>query len=90
MQINKILIIESPVRLWKLLESKDEIIDQAPSEIYESIILFMDSTEGYVRGCKCDQEQNYALMLDRYELMKSDKVVEHLIKGFECDRIEFK
>ena len=91
MQIDKILIIESPVKLWKLLSSKNEIIDQAPSDVYYSINMFMDSVEAYVKGCKCDEEENYDDMMVQYNTsIRKEEVVSHLIKGFECDRIEFK
>ena len=91
MQIDKILIIESPVRLWKLIGSKNEIIDQSSNDVYYSINMFMDSVEAYVRGCKCDEEENYNDMMVQYNTtIRKEEVVSHLVKGFECDRIEFK
>jgi acetaldehyde dehydrogenase (acetylating) len=92
MQIDKILIIESPVKLWKLLTSKNEIIDQSANDVYYSITMFMDSVEAYVRGCKCDEEVNYEDMMLNYNtcIIGKEEVVSHLTKGFECDKIEFK
>jgi hypothetical protein len=91
MQIDKILIIESPVKLWKLIGSKNEIIDQSSNDVYYSINMFMDSVEAYVRGCKCDEEENYNDMMVQYNTtIRKEEVVSHLVKGFECDRIEFK
>ena len=91
MQIDKILIIESPVKLWKLIGSKNEIIDQSTNDVYYSINMFMDSVEAYVRGCKCDEEENYNDMMVQYNTtIRKEEVVSHLVKGFECDRIEFK
>ena len=92
MQIDKILIIESPVKLWKLLSSKNEIIDQSTNDVYYSINMFMDSVDAYVRGCKCDEEENYEDMMSHYNtcIIRKEEVISHLIKGFECDRIEFK
>ncbi len=90
MQIDKILIIESPVRLWKILDTKNEIIDQASEGVYSILSRFMDSVESYVKGCKCDEEENYEDMMNHYNFIKNEDVVSHLIKGFECDKIEFK
>ena len=92
MQIDKIIIIESPVKLWKLLSSKNEIIDQSTNDVYYSINMFMDSVDAYVRGCKCDEEENYEDMMSQYNtcIIRKEEVISHLIKGFECDRIEFK
>ncbi len=91
MQIDKILIIESPVKLWKLIGSKNEIIDQSSNDVYYSINMFMDSVEAYVRGCKCDEEDNYNDMMVQYDTtIRKEEVISHLVKGFECDRIEFK
>jgi len=91
MQIDKILIIESPVKLWKLIESKEEIIDQSSNDVYYSLTMFMDSVEAYVKGCKCDEEENYDEMMTHYNTsIRKEEVISHLIKGFECDKIEFK
>jgi len=90
MQIDKILIVESPVRLWRMLDAKNEIIDQASDGIYPILNRFMDSVESYVKGCKCDEEENYEDMMYHYNFIKTEDVVSHLIKGFECDKIEFK
>ena len=34
MQIDKILIIESPLHLWRLIRAKEEIIDQSPDDVF--------------------------------------------------------
>jgi hypothetical protein len=90
MQINKILIIESPIHLWRLLRTKEEIIDTAKEDIINELRYFMDCVATYINGCKCDQDENYKEMISQFECIKIDQVVEHLIKGFECDKIEFK
>jgi hypothetical protein len=90
MQIDKILIIESPVRLWRLLRSKEEIIDTAETDIASELRLFMDFVDMYLNGCKCDQDENYEIMSSQYEIIKQEPVLNHLLIGFECDRIEFK
>lgn len=90
MQVDKIMIIESPVHLWRILRTKEEIIDQASNDVFYSLTLFMDSVSTYLNGCKCDEEENYADVVEYYSLVKCDQVISHLINGFECDRIEFK
>jgi hypothetical protein len=91
MQVDKILIVESPVKLWRLLRSKEEIIDQSSNDDFFQLTLFMDYTDAYVNGCKCDKEESYEAMMDQYTFIQNnDDIVSHLIKGFECDKIEFK
>lgn len=91
MQIDKILIIESPVHLWRLIRTKEEIIDQSSDDVLSTLNLFMDCVDAYINGCKCDEEETYGIMIDQYNTsIRHEDVVSHLIKGFECDRIEFK
>lgn len=90
MQIDKVLIIESPVHLWRLLRTKEEIIDTAHESIVSDLRYFMDCVSTYLNGCKCDQDENYEIMASQFECIKTESVVKHLINGFECDKIEFK
>lgn len=91
MQIAKILIIESPVHLWRLIRAKEEILDQSSDDVFAILNLFMDCVDAYINGCKCDEEESYAAMSEQYNSsIRREDVVSHLIKGFECDRIEFR
>jgi hypothetical protein len=91
MQIDKIMIVNSPVHLWRLLRVKEEIIDQSSDDVFFMLNLFMDYVDSYINGCKCDEEESYLAMNNQYGVLtNSDDVVAHLVKGFECDRIEFK
>jgi hypothetical protein len=90
MQIDKILIIESPIRLWRLLRTKEEIIDTATDDVLRELILFMDFVDIYLNGCKCDQDENYEIMSSQYDIIKKDPILSHLLIGFECNKIEFK
>jgi hypothetical protein len=91
MQIDKIIIIESPVHLWKILLAKEEIIDQSKDDDFFFLNLFMDFVNNYINGCKCDEEENYMDMIDQYNnLIQNEDIISYLTKCFECDRIEFK
>ncbi len=90
MQINKIIIIDSPVHLWKILRTKEEILDQSKDDVFFSLNLFMDSVDEYINGCKCNEEENYTDMMAQYKLIQSENIVLHLINCLECDKIEFK
>ena len=70
MQIDKILIIESPVHLWKLLGTKEEIIDTAEESIGHSLRYFMDCVNIYLNGCKCNENENYEIMISQFEKIK--------------------
>ena len=90
MQIDKILVIESPVHLWKILRAKEEIIDIAREDIGASLRCFMDCVDIYINGCKCSEETNYGIMISQFEAIKEESIINHLINGLECDKIEFK
>jgi hypothetical protein len=90
MQIDKIMIVESPVHLWKILETKEEIIDQSVNNVFYSLRLFMDSVSNYINGCKCLEEENYTEMMENYALIQTEEIVSRLVEGLECDKIEFK
>ena len=90
MQIEKILIVESPVYLNSLIESKSEIIDFADDSIKYRIIDFKSSVFFYLNGCRCNEEGYYNNMMKLYSDMQSEKICKHLITQIGCDRIEFK
>jgi len=92
MQIAKIMVIDSPVHLFRLLRSREEIIDYSSGDVYQYINIFMDSTKYYLGGCKCEQEESYSDMMDQYRnsIIGRADVVSHLTNGFQCDRIEFR
>lgn len=90
MQIEKVLIIESPVMLYNMMNSRPEILDLAFEETYSSLRRFFDSVNLYLNGCKCALEENYNQMMDDYSSIQNESVYSHLKKCFECDRIDFK
>ena len=90
MQIEKVLIIESPVMLYNMMNSRPEILDLAFEETYSSLRRFFDSVNLYLNGCKCALEENYDQMMDDYSSIQNESVSSHLKKCFECDRIDFK
>ena len=91
MQIEKILIIESPIQLAKMIESRPEILDRSSDEDYMLLRYFCDSVDLFVKGCKCDEEENYSEMMESYSRIQSDsESISHLASCIGCDRIEFK
>jgi hypothetical protein len=90
MEITKVLKIESPVHLVKLLENKTEIVDTASDQVYHILNYYIDCVNEYLYGCKCQEEVYYERMNVEYEnTIQQEEVVNHLIKGFGCDRIDF-
>lgn len=90
MHITKILRVESPVRLWKMIQNREEVLDAATGDVFRVLSFFMDSVDSYVNGCRCDEEKNYSIMMREYEnSLRQEDVLNHLIKSFECDRILF-
>lgn len=90
MQIEKVLIVESPVRLWKIMDSRPEILDRAQENVYFQLKDFMDRVDLFINGCKCDEEENYSAMMEQYAAIQSPDISEHLCRCIECDRIDFK
>jgi hypothetical protein len=91
MQVEKILIIESPVRLFKIMDSKNEIFDLASSPVYHRLMGFCDRVRLFLNGCKCDEEENYSEMMREYSNIQNDsESISHLSSCIGCDRIEFK
>jgi hypothetical protein len=90
MEIKKILKIESPVHLVKLLENKNEIVDTSSEQIYHILNYYIDCVNEYLYGCKCEEEIHYERMIVEYEnTIRQEEVVNHLMKCFGCDRIDF-
>ena len=91
MQIEKILIVESPIMLFKIMDSKNEIFDLASSPVYHRLMKFCDSVRLFLNGCKCDEEENYSEMMREYsEIQRDSESISHLSSCIGCDRIEFK
>jgi hypothetical protein len=90
MQIDRILIVESPLHLKNMLLAKEELINQSNDNIFFKLNRFIDSVENYINGCKCIEEENYADMMSFYISIQTEEIISYLIQGFECDKIEFK
>ena len=92
MQIEKILIVESPIQLYRLIKAKEEeILDLCDGYVHRGISFFLDCVEMYETGCKCDRDAKYEIMMEQYSYIREESdIVSHLVRCFECDRIEFK
>lgn len=89
MQIQKVLIVESPVHLFRLLRAKEEALDLASDEEYHLMSSFLDSVDLFLNGCRCDEDANFSEMMSIYELIRNYPQ-DNMKAVFECDRIEFK
>ena len=86
MQVSKILIVESPIHLWELIKNKEEIYENN-----KQLLLFSDFVDLFLSDCRCNYDENYKLVENQYNLIKSDLNIKlFLINGFECDDIRFK
>jgi hypothetical protein len=85
MEISKILIIQSPLHLWSLLKESKNLIS------LNNLIYFIDASDNYMNGCKCDMDINEKNMNDSYDIIKLDKDInDYLINFFNCDEIRYK
>jgi hypothetical protein len=90
MEIKKILNIDSPVHLYRILEKSEEVIDVAEGDISFDLIYFRDCAYEYLYGCKCEADSNYDRMNREYvRISEKEDVILHLKSFFECDDIFF-
>lgn len=91
MEIKKILVIESPIHLYKMIEKNPSVIDSAQGDLVIQLRYYLDLASEYLYGCKCDEDSNWARLEAEYlSQMREDSVIEHLCRVLECDRIDFK
>lgn len=90
MQVEKILIIESPVQLAKMIDSRPEILDRSTDEDYMALMYLCDSVSLFINGCKCNEEENYETMMDAYSYVNRESICKNIAACIECDRVEFK
>jgi hypothetical protein len=76
-------MIDSPIHLWRLLKTKEDLVND------KSLEIFMDSVDTYMNGCRCIEDINYDIMINNYNDIKNGDVTE-LLKIFGCDRINLK
>jgi hypothetical protein len=90
MEIKKILNIESPVHLYRIMERENEIVDGSEGDVYLSMSYFMDCVYEYLYGCKCDEEANYERMVNEYTTtMRGDAIVERIKEAVGCDGVVY-
>jgi hypothetical protein len=90
MEIKKILNIESPVHLYRILDRNNEIVDSAEGDLFFTITYFMDCAYEYLYGCRCDEESNHDRMVAEYETsMREESVISHIRSSVGCDDIVF-
>lgn len=90
MQIEKILIIESPIQLAKMIDSRPEILDRSSDDDYLFLRYLCDSVSLFINGCKCNEENNYEAMMDAYSRVKKESIAKNIAACVDCDRVDFK
>ena len=80
-RVEKVLQIESPEQLYKILSQENWI---------ESIVEnFLKSYYKWKFGCPCDSEKNWESVKEEYKNLV-DKELTNLSKKIGCDKINFK
>jgi hypothetical protein len=85
--ITKTLLIESPQKLYEILNYHKELVDKS-----SELKLFMDHMNISISGCQCDFFDSLASAVDIYvDLSKMKKKTRTLIKKtLGCDKVILK
>lgn len=91
MEIKKILRIESPVHLYRLVDQDRSVYESFDDDVAASrISLLCDAVAEYLYGCKCEEDANWALVEREYrELIGDSSVLARLRSFYGCDSVEF-
>ena len=91
MEISKVLTVDSPVHLYRVLDSRNELVDHSSGDLSIKIRHYVDVASEYLYGCKCDEENNWIRLQSEYEIISKDsEFSDHLCHWLACDRIDFK
>ena len=83
--ISRILVIDSPIHLWKLLKNKEEILSQN-----SHLNIFCYHVDKYLDGCRCDDEKNKELVNSEYIIIKNtDSLVDFIKSEFRATSVTF-
>ena len=91
MEIKKVMRIETPVQLYRLMDRDLSVFQQCDDAHVESRLqLFYEYVGEYLYGCRCDEDLNWQRSEREYrELSEDAAVVDRLKYFYGCDRIEF-
>lgn len=91
MEISKVLTVESPVHFYRILDSRNELLDHAEGDLSLLLTYYVDVASEYLYGCKCDEDRNWARLEAEYDVCsKSEDLQSHLCGWLCCDRVDFK
>lgn len=90
MEIKKILRVDSPVHLYRMIDDNISLFDGCDGDISIRIRYFVDLGANYLYGCKCEEDINWESLTREYNVIKTDDVfISVLCSGFDCDSINF-
>jgi hypothetical protein len=90
MEIKKILRVDSPVHLYKMIDDNISLFDGCDGDISIRIRYFVDLGANYLYGCKCEEDSNWESLKREYSVITGDNIFISTLCGvFGCDSINF-
>ena len=84
-KISRTLVVNSPIHLWKLIKTKDEIL-----QLNSHLNIFCYYVDRYLNGCRCDDESNKETINNEYQIIKNTSTLVEFIKTqFNCNTVIF-
>lgn len=91
MEIKKVLMIESAVHLYRVLDNCSYHLELLEGDDALRIQYYQDLATEFLYGCKCEEDINWQRLSTEYDNLRSDSaLVSAVCKVLECDRIDFK
>lgn len=81
-KIVKRIIIKDKLELYKLLQSKDELLSN------NNFAIFLDYMNDYIYGCNCEKSHYDNLSTIEYNNLKNEIIFQLLKDYFNCDEVE--
>jgi|688.fasta_scaffold122663_4 hypothetical protein len=90
MEIKKILRIDSPVHLYRLIDDNISMFDECDGDMSIRLRYFVDLGANYLYGCRCEETQNWESLVREYEVVSNETpFVDMLCSVFDCDSVSF-
>lgn len=90
MEIKKVLRIDSPVHLYRLIDDNMSMFDGCDGDMSIRLRYFVDLGADYVHGCPCEEVQSWESLEREYNVVRNETVfIDLLCSVFECDSVNF-
>lgn len=90
MEIKKILIVESCVHLYHILDNHKDELELLDGESLLRVEYYQSLASEYLYGCKCEEDSNWARLSAEYDSIKADEdLILSICSVLGCYRVDF-